>query len=179
VVPLADLHVNLDITIADNPAFVFPTVSRLTVPRTGLPSIRGNLALRTPSRPELIPRAFGPGPTLRMGTSFIQNSPTHGQLAVVVFDAAYITATLLPEMLRTRLPSGPPSEYQVSVISNRGPTQGRALFRPASTDAHTEADHTDGKIDVFQPRLDCRLQLADSNPLPVSNKGSALVSQNC
>jgi signal transduction histidine kinase len=172
VVRLADLRVNLDISIADNPAFVFPTVSRLTVPRTGLLSIPGNLALRSPSRPELMPSAFGPGPTLRTGASLIQNSPTHGQWAVVVFDAAYITATLLPEMLRTRLPSGPPSEYRISVISNRGPTHGRALFRSASTDAHTEADHTDGKIDVFQPRLDCLLQLADSDPLPASNKSS-------
>jgi signal transduction histidine kinase len=96
-----------------------------------------------------------------------------GQWAVVVFDAAYITATLLPEMLRNRLASSPTQEYQVSVTSNRGPTHGRVLFRSALTDPHTEAGRPDGKIDVFQPRLDCLLQLTESNSSLVFQKGGA------
>jgi signal transduction histidine kinase len=172
LVPPGPRRLNIGTTIAGNPAFVFPILSRSKAPpHTQLPLIVGNLGLPTPSRPELMPGAFGSSPSLRTGASLIGNSTTDEQWAVAVFDAAYITATLLPEMLKTRLPPSPTPEYQVSVITNGGPTPGHVLFRSDSTDPQTEADHPDGKIEVFQPRLDCLLQLGGSNPLPDSQKG--------
>jgi signal transduction histidine kinase len=122
------------VVIDGNPAFIVPF----------MPSV-GGIARRTETRNE----AAAPFSVA------IGSAPLSPRWAVVVLDANYIKATILPALLKPRFPNGAASEYDILVVDKRRSGPDRIIFRSELAPAQTQFADPDGTIGVFTIRVDC------------------------
>src|SRR5215813_3513353 len=133
----------LVLTIDGNPAFVFPVIS---MPASFSARILSGSHGRTPQvRTEKIVRGEGP-----MG-------PTHWVL--LIFNADYVSKVFLPRLAKLYFSAGSTSDYQLLVVNkNSTPPSPRVIFGSEAESTENQFTNPDGRIDLFELRLDCFLQ---------------------
>lgn len=125
------------VTIEGNPAFVFPILpqeiaTRLAKPARGArqhPGADGIVTFRGPAAP---PR-----------------------WALVVFDSDYIKTMFLPRLVNLYLQSAPVSDYEILIVNKKSATSSEVVFRSEAAPPENQFARADGRISLFNLRLDC------------------------
>jgi signal transduction histidine kinase len=126
-------------TVIDgNPAFVFPVM---------------------PSAPVLESRvlthASGKESPFRVKVMGSRGPVGPPQWAIVVFDANYISSTFLPRLVDLYFRNSSGSDYDIVVLDRHGATSSRVVFPSISDPVPSKFSHPDGRINLFDIRLDC------------------------
>jgi signal transduction histidine kinase len=145
---------NSEVTIDGNPAFIFPL----------LPSGPGF------ESPRLV--SHGADKHLPFKHQEIVNFGVQTSLpswAILVFDANYISTSFLPKLVQRHFGSGWGSDYDILVLQRNGTASPRAVFPPALATPESKFARPDGKIILFQLRLDCFSPTSSTNAPAVAN----------
>ena len=139
-----------EVTIDGNPAFVFPIMP------TG-PSVATLVThTRRAERPlprEAIVSVGGPA-----------GLPTWG---VIVLDADYMRTTFLPSLVNRYLRNAADSDCEILVVKRNSDLSSRAVFPSASAPPENRFVHPDGRISLFELRLDCFSPSSSTNALSI------------
>ena len=125
------------VTVDGNPAFVFPILPT-AVPKGLATHIRGPEPHRTGD--ELV---------------VVRGMAVPPQWVLVVLNADYIKATLLPRLVNLTLRSAPASDYEILVVNRNSGGSPEVVFRSESAPPEDQFAHPDGRIGLFDLRLDC------------------------
>ena len=74
---------------------------------------------------------------------------------ILVFDAEYIRSTFLPRLAQLYFGNPSASDYQILVLDKNGAGSSSVVFPPESPRLPNGFTHPDGKIGLFELRLDC------------------------
>jgi len=136
------------LTIDGNPAFVFPAIPMPASFSTRILSVSPGQAPRV--RMERMERGEG-----RLG-------PTRWVL--LVFNADYVAKVFLPRLAKQYFSAGS-SDYELLVVNrNSTASSPRVIFRSEAESTENQFTHPDGKIDLFELRLDCFSQEFSGKP---------------
>jgi two-component system, OmpR family, sensor histidine kinase SenX3 len=142
---------NPEITVDGNPAFIFPLMSPVlgvtTRQMTRMPGQEGALQ---------VTRAVRPAGAVRPA-----------QWVILVFDVDYIRSTFLPRLVQLYFGNLSASDYQIFVLDKNGTASSSVVFPPLSPHLPDGFAHPDGKIDLFELRLDCFSPSSSRNNLNV------------
>lgn len=125
------------VTIEGNPAFVFPILpqgitTRLAKPERGARQHPGADGIVTFRGPAAAPR-----------------------WAFVVFDSDYIKTMFLPRLVNLYLQSARLSDYEILVVNKKRARSSEVVFRSESAPPENQFARPDGRISLFNLRLDC------------------------
>ena len=124
------------VTIDGNPAFVLPAI----------PGVRTRVVGRAPDAAS----------ALRVeGTASVGGPVAPSQWAVVVLDADYVRTTFLPRLVKLYFPNQSASDYQILVVNRNSTRSPRVIFPAESVPPESQFVHSDGRISLFELRLDC------------------------
>lgn len=124
------------VTIDGNPVFVFPA----------MPGVRTRVVGRAPDAAS----------ALRVeGTTSVGGPVAPSQWAVVVLDADYVRTTFLPRLVKLYFPNQSASDYQILVVNRNSTRSPRVIFPAESVPPENQFVHSDGRISLFELRLDC------------------------
>lgn len=125
--------------IEGNPAFVFPIMP-------SAPILEGRLLTHASGRKS----PFGEAEVVSSGGPV---GPP--QWAIVVFDANYISSTFLPRLVDLYFRNSFGSDYDIVVLDRQGAISSRVVFPSISDAMPSKFSHPDGRISLFDIRLDC------------------------
>jgi signal transduction histidine kinase len=129
-----------EITVDGNLAFVFPVM--LSAPRVARQLVMRPLG-KTGGPFEQTEVVSSPGP---IGPA---------QWAIVVFDSDYITSTFLPQLMQRYFQNSSGSDYDVIVVDRSGGKMSRVVFPTKSAALQSEFEKSDGRVNLFELRLEC------------------------
>jgi len=140
-----------DVTIDGNPAFVFPIMP-------SMPGVTTRVVTRVPDA----------APPIRgEGISSVGRPVTASQWAVLVLDADYIRTTFLPRLVKLYFPNQSASDYQILVVNRNSARSPRVIFPSESAPPESQFVQSDGRINLFELRLDCFSLPSSANAIRV------------
>jgi hypothetical protein len=139
-----------EVTIDGNPAFVFPIMP--TEPSVGT-LVTHTLRAEQSLLREGIVSVGGPAGLPKWGVS--------------VLDADYMRTTLLPSLANRYLRNAAASDYEILVVKRNSGLSSRAVFPSESAPPENRFVHPDGRINLFELRLDCFSPSSSANALSI------------
>lgn len=127
-----------EVMVDGNPAFVFPVMPFL-------PGGASRIAVRGREKDA----AFQQRELVRAGP---MRPPQWG---IVVFDANYIRSTFLPRLVQLYFRNSSESGYDIAVVNRDNEMSAKVVYPSETGSLPTEFARPDGKIYLFQVRLDC------------------------
>ena len=142
---------NPKVVIDGNPAFVFPIMPPA-------PPVESTVVTRRLEKKS----SFQKRKVVKFG------GPAHpSQWAVVVLDLNYISTTFLPDLVRHYFRSSSGSDYETLVVDRKGTKSSRTIFPSQSAPPESQFAQPDGRIRLFELRLDCFLPSPPANVINV------------
>jgi two-component system sensor histidine kinase SenX3 len=141
---------NPEVMIDGNPAFVFPIMPTEPGVATLLTRTQG---AESPLRREGIVSVGGPARLPKWG--------------VIVLDADYMRTTFLPSLVNLHFRNSAASDYEILVVNRNSAISSRSVFPSNSAPPENQFAHPDGRINLFELRLDCFSPSSSANAISI------------
>jgi signal transduction histidine kinase len=129
---------NPEVMIDGNPAFVFPIMPT------------------EPGVATFVTRTQGAEPPLRReGIVDVGRPAGLPKWGVIVLDADYMRTTFLPSLVNLHFRKSAASDYEILVVNRNSAISSRTVFPSKSAPPENQFVHPDGRINLFELRLDC------------------------
>jgi len=141
---------NPEVMIDGNPAFVFPIMPT------------------EPGVATFVTRTQGAEPPLRReGIVDVGRPAGLPKWGVIVLDADYMRTTFLPSLVNLHFRKSAASDYEILVVNRNSAISPRTVFPSESAPPENQFVHPDGRINLFELRLDCFSPSSSANAISI------------